>query len=309
MSTTRNLSFTLGALALCLAGVAQAGRVHPDADEMMPTGRGWGERAELPGTAPRAASHASANANGIVYHGGPVMNAATGTNVYYIWYGNWAGNSAPTILTDFMNGLGGSPWYNINTTYSDSKNVPVVNKVTLAGQATDAYSKGKALTDANIFTVVTSAITAGKVPLDANALYFVLTSADVNATSGFCTRYCGWHTYGTYNKVSVKYSFVGDSTRCPNACMAQTTGPNGNAGADGMASVIAHELAEAVTDPQLNAWYDANGAENADKCAWRFGTTYKVANTAYANVRLGTRDFLLQQNWVNAAGGSCALSY
>ena len=40
-----------------------------------------------------------------------------------------------------------------------------------------------------------------------------------------------------------------------------------------MASVIAHELVEAVSDPQLNAWYDRRGYENADKCAWTFGST------------------------------------
>ena len=30
--------------------------------------------------------------------------------------------------------------------------------------------------------------------------------------------------------------------------------PNNNAEADGMASIISHELTEAVTDPELNAW-------------------------------------------------------
>ena len=43
-----------------------------------------------------------------------------------------------------------------------------------------------------------------------------------------------------------------------------------------MVSVIAHELEEAATDPDLNAWYDNRGYENADKCAWTFGTTYNV---------------------------------
>lgn len=33
-----------------------------------------------------------------------------------------------------------------------------------------------------------------------------------------------------------------------------TATPNWNAEADGMASIIAHELSEAVTDPELNAW-------------------------------------------------------
>ena len=54
-----------------------------------------------------------------------------------------------------------------------------------------------------------------------------------------------------------------------------------------MASIIAHELEEAVTDPDLNAWYDSRGYENADKCAWTFGTTYTAANGAEANMTLG----------------------
>jgi hypothetical protein len=102
---------------------------------------------------------------------------------------------------------------------------------------------------------------------------------------------------------------VGNPDRCPSACSAQTTGPNGNAGADGMVSILAHELEEAVTDPDLNAWYDSRGMENADKCAWKFGASYTTGNGAMANIKLGGVDFLIQQNWVNASGGYCALSY
>ena len=76
-----------------------------------------------------------------------------------------------------------------------------------------------------------------------------------------------------------------------------------------MASIIAHELEEAVTDPNLNAWFDRRGQENADKCAWTFGTTYTVANGGVANVKLGTRDYLIQQNWVNGSNQRCALSF
>ncbi|HSR08245.1 MAG TPA: hypothetical protein VLM42_13915, partial [Bryobacteraceae bacterium] len=49
--------------------------------------------------------------------------------------------------------------------------------------------------------------------------------------------------------------------------------------------------------------------ENADKCAWTFGSEYKATNGSLANMKLGARDYLIQQNWVNAGGGYCALSY
>jgi hypothetical protein len=245
--------------------------------------------------------------NGINYHGGPVMH--TGVNAYVIWYGNWTGDSATTILPTLFNGLSGSPYYNINTTYYDGSSRIVPNHVTLAGQTTDAYSQGSTnLSDNQIASVVSSAITSGRLPKDDAGVYFVLTSVDVTK-SGFLTQYCGWHTHGAIAGIDAKFSFVGNPGT-NSACSVQTSNsPNGNVGADAMASVIAHELEEAATDPDLNAWYDHRGYENADKCAWTFGTTYTTSNGSKANMTLAGRDFLIQRNWVNAAGGYCSLSY
>lgn len=245
--------------------------------------------------------------NGISYHGGPVMLGTT--NVYYIWYGNWGGNSATTILTNLAQHIGGSTYFNINTTYYNGSNVHVSNSVAYTSSVNDNYSHGTSLSDSAIQQVVAGAIAGGGLPYDTSGIYFVLTSADVTASSGFCTQYCGWHTHGTINGVDIKYSFIGNPDRCPSACEAQTTSPNGNAGADGMASIIAHELEEAVTDPDLNAWYDNRGMENADKCAWTFGTTSTAPNGSQYNMTLGAMNYLIQRNWVNASGGFCALSY
>ncbi|PTL75262.1 hypothetical protein [Vitiosangium sp. GDMCC 1.1324] len=277
-----------------------------DSVDVRPEGRGGGLASEFLSNAAKPSGQA-APGNGISYHSGPIITGTT--NVYYIWYGNWSGNTATTILTDFANSIGGSPYYNINTTYTNSAGAKVSNAVHYAGSTTVAYPYGTSLSDAQIQQIVADAINGGTLPKDTNAVYFVLTSSDVNASSGFCTQYCGWHTHGTIAGSDIKYSFVGNPDRCPSSCAAQTTGPNGNAGADGMASILAHELEEAVTDPDLNAWYDNRGYENADKCAWTWGTTYTTANGAKANMKLGTRDYLIQQNWVNAAGGYCAVKY
>ncbi len=105
--------------------------------------------------------------------------------------------------------------------------------------------------------------------------------------------------------MDVKYSIVGNPDRCPSACEAQTVSPNGDSGADGMASIMAHESEEAASDPDLNAWYDSNGLENADKCGWKFGpTTGTIGNGAY-NQTLGGHNWLIQMNWENARGGGC----
>jgi hypothetical protein len=245
----------------------------------------------------------------ILYHGGPVLNKPKGVNVYLIWYGDWTGNTATSIIPKFVDDLSGSPYFNINTTYYGSGNVFVTNKVNLKGQANDNYSQGTRLTDAKIKAIVKSSMSSGALPKDANGVYFVLTSQDVNETSGFCTLYCGWHTNGTLFSKDIKYSFVGNPARCLSACAAQSTSPNNNAGADGMTSIIAHELEEATTDPDLNAWYFASGNENADQCAWTFGTEYTVANGSLANMNMNGTDYLIQQNWIQAPSGRCAVAY
>jgi len=254
---------------------------------------------------------AKPGSNGITYHGGPLMGVvgASPVSAYYIWYGNWSGNTATTILTDLMQNIAPSPYYNINTTYYNGSGAHVVNSVTYGGSTNDNYSRGTSLSDSAIQAIVSDAITSGRLPNNTSGIYFVLTSADVTASSGFCTSYCGWHTYGTIAGSNIKYSFVGNPDRCPSACAAQTVSPNGNAGADGMASIIVHELEEAVTDPNINAWYAGRYQENADKCAWTFGTTTTLPSGAKYNMTLGSRNYLIQQNWVNDAGGYCAKSY
>jgi hypothetical protein len=294
------------ALSFVASTSAQVVREQKDRD-LAPDGKGGGHDQGEGSGAVKAAK--PIRANGINYHGGPLILGTTRT--YIIWYGNWptGTDTARDILTDLASGIGGTPYFNINTTYYNGAGTHVSNAVSYAGSTDNNYSLGKNLTDANIQSIVGSAINGGSLPKDTNGVYFVVTSADGNQTAGFCTQYCGWHTHGTIGGSDIKYSFIGDPTRCPSSCEMQTTGPNGSTGADGMASIVSHELEEAVTDPDLNAWYDNRGEENADKCAWTFGTEYKTSNGATANMSFGGRDWLIQRNWVNASGGFCAQSF
>jgi hypothetical protein len=205
--------------------------------------------------------------------------------------------------------LGGSAYYGVNTTYYDGANNHVANSVTYGGAVFDNYSLGASLDDNAIFNIVSSAIDNGFLPTDANGVYFVLISPDVAETSGFCTSYCGWHSWGTFNNVLSQYSFVGSTLACPGGCEgAPGNAPNGNEGADGMASIMTHELDESVTDPHGDAWYDASGNEVGDLCNFQFGgQLYTTANGSIANVHLGSRDCLVQEDWVNAGGGSCSI--
>jgi hypothetical protein len=68
-----------------------------------------------------------------------------------------------------------------------------------------------------------------------------------------------------------------------------------------MVSVLAHEIAKATSDPTLDTWADLRGNENADKCAWQYGTTAS-SNVQFAD---GSK-YLLQTNW-NPKTGKCVV--
>jgi Phosphate-induced protein 1 conserved region len=259
--------------------------------------------------APTAGSAGIISPN-IRWHGGPVMGMPT---PYLIWYGNWAHTTGSDsldgqqIVRDFIHGLNGSNYYATNASYvgvSGALNVGGLgNRSNGSQEINDAYSQGTSLSDNAITSIVSRAIGNGLGPAggDTNGIYMVLTSSDVNETSGFCTQYCGWHTFATLGGKSIKYAFVGNANRCLNACAAQTVSPNGNAGVDGMISVVAHEMEETNTDPLLNAWYNNRGSEDADMCAWTFGSHQTQLPTgAWYNVTLpgistASRNYLIQR--------------
>jgi hypothetical protein len=308
MNFSRKASVLAAGLVFSFA--AQAGQVKESPDSLYkPTGKGHGEldigamqRAKAQPSRPSSSSN-------LTYQGGPVMVAPT--NAYYIWYGSQWDTGSQNTLTNLGQKIGGSPYFNINTTYYNASNTHVVNSVTLAGSTTNSGTYGTRLTDANIQSIVTDAINSGALPSDANGVYFVLTDKATTATSGFCTQYCGWHTNATIGGKNIKYAFVGDAeTQCASACGVNNPSPNGTPGADAMASVVAHELEEAVTDPDGNAWYSTyNGYENGDKCAWNFGATSTASNGAKYNQTFGTMKYLIQQNWVIAPTQTCLQHY
>jgi Phosphate-induced protein 1 conserved region len=245
----------------------------------------------------------------IVYHGGQVVDHPI--TVYYLWYGNWStASAAPAIVEEFTRYLGASDWWGTNAGYVDARGKAPSTSVTFGASAYDAYSQGATVADDAIAAAVVKAIAKGALPDDPRGVYMVLGSADVDATSGFCTAYCGFHKVVTLpNGAHRYYGYVGDTRRCGLGCAMQHVGPNGDSPADGMISIIAHELAEVVTDPYADAWYDAAGLENTDKCIWVFGNTYIAPNGAKANMKLGERDYLVQANWkLDAYGnGKCEI--
>ncbi|CAF3646508.1 unnamed protein product [Rotaria socialis] len=154
----------------------------------------------------------------------------------------------------------------------------------------------------------------GQVPNDSQGLYLLLSSSDVSEGSAeaggtFCVNYCEYHLNFYVDNVAYVLGFIGNLQKCINGSGSTnpTNSPNGDAGVDAMVSVIAHELVDTMSDPFGSAWFGATGNENADKCAWAFGSLTRLSNGPSCSVLVGGRYYLIQQNW-NANTQTCAMA-
>jgi len=95
----------------------------------------------------------------MIYHGGPVL--WTPPNIYFVLYGCWSCNlpgsntDTITILDDFASHLGNSPYFRINTTYSDAEGRTPNGSIFFGGNAADfQYLNGSELSVVNIQEII-----------------------------------------------------------------------------------------------------------------------------------------------------------
>jgi hypothetical protein len=320
--------FSIGKLRLAFAGLLVVLTVNfmvaqkplNSNGNLVPDGKHHGVAADAQ---PGPIGQTVVTGNGISYHGGPVLKGNP-VPFYVIWYGNWNGTGSNTqttvsLVEHFISTLGGTPYEHIATTYGDNTG-NVSGNVSFGGHT--FVNSSTNLTDTSLRTTVANAIASGALPKNSGGIYLVLSSSNINETSGFCTQYCGFHTHSSISGSDIKYAFVGNPDRCPSGCEIQRTGPNSPStnvgGADGLINVLAHEQFEAITDPDLNAWFDSSGNEDSDKCNFNFGSTSTCTSTSVCsaagkaagarfNVNFGSHDWMIQQQWKNAGGGGCVL--
>ena len=255
----------------------------------------------------------------ITFHNGPILTGIPG--VYVVWYGTWDDNADNTavqfILTDFLSNVGGSPYFQINARYPNNIGGAPSGALIYSGAVIDRYSHGLELTASDIAGIVENQIATGGLPQDPSGIYVVLASADVSSNAtGFCTPGAlPYHGIGEALGSQFPYAFIGNPNRCPSVAAPQYISggvtlptPNQNLAADAMASTLAQLLSRVITNPTGGGWFDRYGLENASKCVGQFGTTYSTANGARANLKLGPRDYLIQQNWVIARKEHCAMN-
>jgi len=257
------------------------------------------------------------------YNGGPVMTEEP--TIYYIYYGDWTRNRRTRdLLEDFASDIGRSEWYDILTTYYERRRGSRIYVEDGANFGYSVHSRsnfGTTPSDGNIRDIVKNAIRDGQVPLDRNAVYFVLTAPGIVQTGvppnggggAYCSgpnSYCGWHYWFRFRGRTLKMAFVGAPSRC-SSCFYVSSNPallpNRDVNADNMVTAIAHELAETITDPLGGSgWYTQStlnhDGEIGDACNGNFVTSRTTPSGAQWNIRVGNRRWNVQGLQIGGAG-------
>jgi hypothetical protein len=166
------------------------------------------------------------------------------------------------------------------------------------------------LSDAQVQAEIQRIITLRGWTPNINTMFFLYTSSGEGSCAGAScsyTDYCAYHSYFLSGGAPVIYANMpyADTNYCQ---VHGTPSPNGDPTADAAATVTSHELTEAITDPELNAWYGHDlSDEIGDKCAWNYGTNSWASGNANESwpVSLGIYlighgpiyNFELQQEW------------
>jgi len=255
---------------------------------------------------------------GIFYHSGPIIYSPQIAAIYWsadtIYNGgpapgtSGAGSADGSLVGLFMRSLGGTGYWNINTTYYDGANTHVNNVLTYTqywADNTNVPGSGSSVSDAAVQQEVARGLASGALTYSPSTLYAVFSDNGVNLGGGFGTQYCAYHGHFSWNGNDVKYAVMPYDAQFPSACTDGTgISPTSDFAAAAEVNTLAHETEETATDEDLNAWYDRRGYENADKCAWNFGTTSSGSTGTY-NQTIGGVNWLIQMNWVNANSGGC----
>lgn len=272
--------------ALCVAGVVAAGssaRVVHGATAL--------EAKPAHGFVPsRAANHAKVRRTSqLLWSGGPVMHATTVVPVY--WGSRWSNSSfvgdKMSGLDRFYSGVGGTAYARTNGEYTDSSGSVNTSSISRSGDLTDTSATPSGAPSTTQVLQEVSKVTGGR-PV-ANA-YYPVYSDQPRGGAG----YCAWHSSGTIGGVRVQFGFFFNLDGDLNCDPGSPSSLGHSQGLAALANVSGHELSEMLTDPQLNAWYDRQGNENADKCAWTFSGT----------VPIGGQSWKIQGNWSNAAASA-----
>lgn len=225
----------------------------------------------------------------LIDHGGPVLTSA---KVVCIFWGFGTGDSYTAAMQSFrdsgMNASGNS-YVAVLNQYRNAASGSAANMGGSVNDKFDSSTPPQNVTDAAVQAEVKKYFGGAE---DASTVYEVFIPSTSYSSSGTSTScggpnlaYCAYHGHFTDGTNDVKYSIE----PYPSCSGCQTSGFSVNQNAN---HFMIHETREAISDADLNAWYDRRGYEADDKCAW--------TPTPFVDQTTG---FAYQYEWSNAAGG------
>jgi hypothetical protein len=269
-----------------------------------------------------------AGSGNLVYHtGGRVQ---TGTHhTYAIYWGSSYSTNYKTLVNRYFGDVAADSGKTSNVYYSDTQYYQIISGVktfisysesfsgswsdtalpSSSGCSSTAGGTTKCVSDTQIRAEVTKAINANHWPTGLGNEYFVLLGNGISTCLGSScafTQFCAYHSHYTLNSATVLYANQPYTGHNLGACGGGNY-PNGDSAADSVLSVVSHEANETITDALGNAWYDAAGYENGDKCAWNFGTQLGGGTGTHYNQVINGHHYELQQEWSNSTS-RCVLT-
>ncbi len=234
--------------------------------------------------------HLARVAANMTYHKGKIM--PTATTMAFFRGTSWATYSGDKItgIDDWYNGFSGSNYAATVKEYTGTNGSAASSPTAHQGHFIDSAAETSKGSTSAVLAEVCAGITASGAIIDPNGNgYYPLYSDQKRGSAG----YCAWHSAGTCNGKAIQYAFFWNLDGDAGCDPADTSGLHSQ-GLAALASVMGHELAEAMSDPASpGAWYDAAGAENGDKCAWTFGAPLVTLSN-------GTK-WKIQGEWSNKA--------
>ncbi len=230
------------------------------------------------------------NSANMTYHNGNVLLANKTEAIF--WGTSWGSYTGDIItgIDSFFGGFGNTNYAGITTQYYQISG-GTTQYIGAGSTYLGHYIDGTAAPSSALSTsqVIAEACAATGNNPDPNTLYLVYTD-----TTAGNVNYCAYHTWGTCGTKPVQAAYMPNITGVTGCDPGNLYNLSGSEGLRALANVTAHELEEAITDPRGSAWYDRQGSEIGDKCAWLFSGPVTLSNGSV---------WQLQEEWSNAVTG------
>lgn len=246
----------------------------------------------------------------LLYHGGPIMQPFLHLYVVYWAPPTLQDGTATSISTGYrsvetamVRGYPGHAIAAIGTQYYQNNPrlfVTGTGELTAALQDSHPYPTSacnasigpNCFTDAQLKSEVQRFMNANGYTGGLDTMFLFFTAPGEGSCFDNTVNYCSTETANVSPYYCAYHSYISGATPViysnepygnPDLCLGSGTQPNeatGGPGADPASTAASHEMSEAMTDPEINAWYASDGEENGDLCAYNYGNNTWGGGTA-----------------------------